>query len=78
MGRLQQCMLAVFFITKVSKLDNAQRRYAGTASLSENLEHERGEDFEIGYRSGNRFRYMGNGLTTREIEGEDLSFYLKK
>lgn len=45
---------------------------------SENLEHARGEDFEISYRSRNRFRYMGNGLTEREIRGDDLSYYLYK
>lgn len=36
----------------------------------------RGEDFEIRWRSGNRFRWWGNGFTRREVEGEDLGWYL--
>jgi hypothetical protein len=42
------------------------------------LEHARGEDFEYEYRSENRFRFMGNGLTDREISGEDLAYYVYK
>lgn len=45
---------------------------------AENLEHARGEDFNITYRSGNRFRYMGNGLTEREMQDGDLSYYVQK
>jgi len=39
----------------------------------------RPEDFDIKYRSRNRFRFMGNGRTQRELRpGEDLAFYLHK
>jgi cation diffusion facilitator CzcD-associated flavoprotein CzcO len=39
----------------------------------------RPEDFEIVYRSRNRFRFMGNGRTRREYDPEaDLAFYLHK
>jgi hypothetical protein len=39
----------------------------------------RPEDFEITYRSANRFRFYGNGLTELDMtEGADLAFYLKE
>jgi cation diffusion facilitator CzcD-associated flavoprotein CzcO len=39
----------------------------------------RPEDFEIVYRTRNRFRFMGNGRTKREYDpGADLAFYLEK
>lgn len=39
----------------------------------------RPEDFEIRYRSKNRFRFMGNGKTRMEYRpGEDLAFYIYK
>lgn len=39
----------------------------------------RPEDFDIKYRTKNRFRWMGNGRTRIESEpGADLAFYLKK
>ncbi|CAK1354968.1 putative sterigmatocystin biosynthesis monooxygenase stcW [Cercospora beticola] len=39
----------------------------------------RPEDFEIRYRSRNRFRFMGNGRTLREYDPEaDLAFYLAR
>lgn len=34
------------------------------------LESFRTEDFDIEYRSVNRFRFMGNGRTLRELKGE--------
>ncbi|KAL2797340.1 hypothetical protein BJX66DRAFT_348949 [Aspergillus keveii] len=42
------------------------------------LEHPRYEDFEITYRSRNRFQFMGNGFTKEEVDGEDLSWYLDR
>ncbi|KAK7205720.1 hypothetical protein BZA70DRAFT_266842 [Myxozyma melibiosi] len=42
------------------------------------LDNIRGEDFEIEYRSPNRFRFMGNGLTNAEVEGGDLATYINK
>ncbi|OAG33842.1 hypothetical protein AYO21_12061 [Fonsecaea monophora] len=45
----------------------------------EMLESLRPEDFNIHYRSRNRFRFMGNGTTKREGRpDEDLAWYLKK
>ncbi|KAJ3538381.1 hypothetical protein NM208_g5929 [Fusarium decemcellulare] len=41
------------------------------------LQDVRGEDFEIEYRSPNEFRYLGNGLTKRDANGDDLGYYLK-
>lgn len=39
----------------------------------------RGEDFNIDYRSANRFCFMGNGFTEYELNDEnDLSWYVKK
>ncbi|KAI5783409.1 hypothetical protein FPQ18DRAFT_282754 [Pyronema domesticum] len=35
----------------------------------------RGEDFDISYRSTNRFRFFGNGLTRRELDKGDLAYY---
>jgi hypothetical protein len=40
------------------------------------LEEPRYEDFEITYRSNNRFQFLGNGFTLEEVSGEDLSWYL--
>jgi len=37
----------------------------------------RPEDFEIRYRSRNRFRFMGNGFTAYELDpSNDLSYYV--
>lgn len=36
------------------------------------------EDFEVRYRSNNRFKFLGNGLAQLEMRGEDLSFYVQK
>jgi len=45
----------------------------------EMIEHIRPEDFDIVYRSKNRFRFMGNGRTQREYDpNADLAFYLYK
>lgn len=40
------------------------------------LENPRYEDFDITYRSLNRFQFLGNGFTRDEVEGKDLSWYL--
>ncbi|KAI5287096.1 hypothetical protein KEM52_001752, partial [Ascosphaera acerosa] len=37
----------------------------------------RGEDWDFTYKTKNRFAYMGNGFSTREQTGENLSFYLE-
>jgi hypothetical protein len=42
------------------------------------LERFRGEDWVYGYESpkANRFRYLGNGYSTKELSGEDSTWYL--
>ncbi|EMC94774.1 hypothetical protein BAUCODRAFT_560547 [Baudoinia panamericana UAMH 10762] len=45
----------------------------------EMIERIRPEDFDIAYRSKNRFRFMGNGRTKMEYDPKaDLAFYLQK
>lgn len=45
------------------------------------LEEIRGEEFEIEYRSKNRFSFMGNGMTTYEVKDGigkvDLAYYMR-
>lgn len=53
-------------------------RHQFTDRAVEMLENIRGEDFDIEYRSKNRFRFMGNGFTEREETGGDLAFFLTK
>lgn len=53
--------------------------FAGSAILYEKLVNGRlrPEDFDIRYRSTNRFRFLGNGFTEYELtEGNDLSYYI--
>lgn len=53
--------------------------YAGSVlHYKEILQEFRVEDFDIEYRSCNRFRFMGNGLTIRETSGGDLAYYVYK
>ena len=40
------------------------------------LENFRGEDFDYGYREGGRYRYLGNGFSTKEGEGQNSTWYL--
>lgn len=44
------------------------------------LERFRGEDWEYVYSdesAGNRFAYLGNGFSIRELPGRDLAWYLE-
>lgn len=52
--------------------------FAGSAILYNKLiERIRPEDFDIRYRSANRWRFLGNGFTEYELtEGNDLSYYV--
>jgi cation diffusion facilitator CzcD-associated flavoprotein CzcO len=53
--------------------------FAGSAILYEKLVNGRlrPEDFEIKYRSANRWAFLGNGFTPYELqEGNDLSYYI--
>ncbi|KAK4507536.1 hypothetical protein PRZ48_001271 [Zasmidium cellare] len=54
--------------------------WAGSVlSYHDMIEQLRPEDFNITYRSRNRFRFMGNGRTMREYDPDaDLAWYLKK
>jgi hypothetical protein len=41
------------------------------------LERFRGEDWEyVHYNNQNRFSYLGNGLSTKELDGSDSTWYL--
>lgn len=40
------------------------------------MEKPRYEDYDIEYQSGNPFEFLGNGFSTREYNGSDLSWYL--
>ncbi|KAJ9621616.1 hypothetical protein H2203_007105 [Taxawa tesnikishii (nom. ined.)] len=56
--------------------------YAGSVlHFREMLEEIRGEEFEIEYRSKNRFSFMGNGMTTYEVKDGigkvDLAYYMR-
>ncbi|KAJ4177560.1 hypothetical protein NW755_013780 [Fusarium falciforme] len=42
----------------------------------EMMDEPRFEDYNIRYRGTNRFKFMGNGFTKKEVDGQDLSFYL--
>ncbi|KAG5789094.1 hypothetical protein H9Q69_011843 [Fusarium xylarioides] len=42
------------------------------------LDEFRTEDFVYEYTSGNRFQFMGNGMTFREKNDEDLAWYMRK
>jgi cation diffusion facilitator CzcD-associated flavoprotein CzcO len=54
--------------------------WAGSVlGFREMVEKIRPEDFDVVYRSRNRFRFMGNGRTRREYDpNADLAFYLEK
>jgi len=53
--------------------------YAGSSiHYKEILQSFRTEDFDFEYNSRNRFRFMGNGLTIREDNGEHLGFPVDK
>jgi len=54
--------------------------FAGSALLYKRLiSNLRQEDFNIDYRSPNRFKFMGNGFLQYELEkGNDLAWYVEK
>lgn len=39
------------------------------------LQRVRFEDYEIEYRSGNAFNFLGDGFHVREYDGSDLTWY---
>jgi hypothetical protein len=54
--------------------------FPGSALLFYRMIRElRPEDFDITYRSKNKFRFMGNGFTAYELNDEnDLAFYVDR
>lgn len=40
------------------------------------LENPRYEDYDIRYWNENKFAFLGNGFTTREEDGRDITYYL--
>ena len=43
------------------------------------IQELRPEDFDITYRSKNKFRFMGNGFTEYELNDDnDLAFYVDR
>lgn len=40
------------------------------------MDSPRYEDMAIEYESSNPFQFLGNGFSTKEFDGSDLSFYL--
>ncbi len=42
------------------------------------LEQPKAEDYDYTYFSQNRFEYLGNGFSTRELEGRDQTWYLDR
>jgi len=43
----------------------------------ESIRNPRLQDFEFTYQSANRFAYLGNGLTLRDIKKEELGWYIR-
>ena len=54
--------------------------FAGSALLFKRLIEElRPEDFDISFRSCNRFQFLGNGFVEYELqEGNDLAWYVER
>lgn len=40
------------------------------------LEKPRYEHFDIEYKTGNSFSFLGDGFCTRELDGRDLTWYM--
>ncbi|KAJ5370220.1 uncharacterized protein N7496_006312 [Penicillium cataractarum] len=58
---------------------NITALHAGSVIHYREMLHDlRGEDFDIKYRSRNEFRFLGNGFTQRDANGDDLAYYLKR
>ncbi|KAH0844044.1 hypothetical protein FOPE_08839 [Fonsecaea pedrosoi] len=62
---------------KQGKEDGPLAMWPGSRLLFfELLAQPRYEDYDIKYQSGNPFGFLGNGFTTREYDGRDISYYL--
>jgi hypothetical protein len=76
------CTRVASYTTKVGiphcKNDSTKFISADVANPeTEILDSFRVEDFDIEYDSAIRFRFMGNGTTQREVQMEDLAYYVK-
>jgi len=62
---------------KQGKIDGPLVMWPGTRLVYFGmLKEPRYEDYTIQYQSINRFEFMGNGFSTKEYDGSDLSWYL--
>ncbi|KAK6368219.1 hypothetical protein LTS17_009960 [Exophiala oligosperma] len=62
---------------KGGELDGNVLLYPGTRTQQmELLSSLRPEDFNITYRSTNRWNWLGNGYAMRDVDGKDLTWYL--
>lgn len=62
---------------KQGRLDGPLAMFPGSRLTYFSLmANPRYEDYDIEYESGNPFGFLGNGFSTKEYDGSDLSFYL--
>ena len=62
---------------KQGKIDGPLAIFPGTRLVYFDLLAEpRYQDYDIEYQSGNPFGFLGNGFSTKEYDGSDLSYYL--
>lgn len=62
---------------KQGRLDGKPAVFPGSRLVYMDLLKEpRFEDYSIAYQHGNPFAFMGNGFSTKEFDGSDLSYYL--
>ncbi|KAL6242210.1 hypothetical protein RBB50_010758 [Rhinocladiella similis] len=62
---------------KGGKIDGKVMLYCGTrAQYMELISSLRPEDFDITYQSTNRWNFLGNGFTQRDVNGKDITWYM--
>ncbi|TAQ87444.1 hypothetical protein B7494_g4224 [Chlorociboria aeruginascens] len=62
---------------KQGKIDGPLAIWPGSRIMYfELLKEPRYEDYNIAYQSQNHFGFLGNGFSTKEYDGSDLSYYL--
>lgn len=61
---------------KNGTIDGLPRLYPGSRAHFVQAMQPRFEDFEMEYECDNRFQFMGNGFSTRETDGRDVTWYL--
>ncbi|EXJ87185.1 hypothetical protein A1O3_04144 [Capronia epimyces CBS 606.96] len=61
---------------KSGSIESPPSSYAGTRTQAmEILEKPRFEDFEIKYKNRNRWQFLGNGFSLRDIDGRDITWF---